>query len=143
MPDRKRSPDILGDLLGQKPAPEKDSQESEASIPVSQDAGIPSSQHTSKPVRQRAGRPARQQASKAAEEEPSGAEQKLKATYYLSPEAMDALEEAWLKLRKMAGQEDRAKVSKSAIVETALLLAVAELEAKREQSQLASKLVGQ
>lgn len=132
MADRKQTPNILNDLLGGAPRPA--------------DTSIPVSQHTSKPVRQHTGKTARQPTSKtesqpASTEQPAPEEIKLKATYYLAPAAMDALDEAWLRLRKMA--KARAQISKSWIVEQAILLAVEELTAKGDRSQLASKLVRQ
>jgi len=152
MTDRKKTPDILGSLLGgQRPAPEaqpepakdgQDQAEQDTSMPVSQHAGIPVSQYTSKPARQHAGKPVRQQARKPAKkEEPAGDQETLKATFYLSQEAIDALEEARLRLRKMAGKDERARISKSAIVDAAILLAKEDLEAKAEKSQLAGRLV--
>jgi len=136
MADRKKTPDILNDLLGGAPAPK------------AEDTGIPASQLTSKPVSQDTGKPARHPARKPARqststkaEQPSPEEPRLKATYYLSPEAMEALDEAWLKLRKMA--KTRSQISKSLIVEQAILLAAEDLTAKGGQSQLAGKVACQ
>jgi hypothetical protein len=107
MADRKQTPNILNDLLGGTPPPK--------------------AKHTSIPARQHTGKPASRPASTTAG--PQAAEEaKLKATYYLSPGALEALDEAWLSLRKRAKAGDRAKVSKSAIVEQALLLCLGELD---------------
>ena len=56
---------------------------------------------------------------------------KLKATFYLESAAADALEVSWMKLRRLAGDR-RGRVSKSALVELALLdlAGVVESEAK-------------
>lgn len=137
MPDRKQTPDILGDLLGQRPAPGPKEPLPDAGKPASQDTGIPVRQHTGIPVKQQTSKPARRHTGKPAE---APEEERLKATYYLSPEALDALEEAWLQLRRMAGSEGRGRISKSAIVEAAILQAVQELEAKEDRSQLATRL---
>lgn len=131
MPDRKQTPDILGDLLGQKPAPGPQEPLPDAGKPASQDTGMPSKQHTGIPVKPQASRPASTESSE---------EERLKATYYLSPATLDALEEAWLQLRRMAGSGGRGRISKSAIVEAAILQAVQELEAKEGRSQLATRL---
>ncbi len=139
MPDRKQTPDILGDLLGQRPAPGPKEPLPDAGKPASQDTGIPVRQHTGMPVKQQASRPARQRTGKPVSKE-SSEEERLKATYYLSPATLDALEEAWLQLRRMAGSGGRGRISKSAIVEAAILQAVQELEDKEGQSQLATRL---
>lgn len=101
MADRKRTPDILEDLLG--------------------GAHTPRPEDTSIPVRAQA-----------------PAEAKLKATYYLSSEALDALDHAWIMLRKIT--KSKAQISKSLIVEKAILLAVEELADKGAKSRLASKV---
>lgn len=143
---RKPTPDILGSLLGgAKPDPEP---EKDTSIPAYQHTGIPVDQPTSKPADQQAGRPARQrtkrparqQASKTAGQKETPEEEKAKATYYLSPGTVEALEEAWISLRRMASKDQKARISKSAIVELAIQMAVEELEAKADKSRLSSLL---
>jgi len=143
MADRKQTPSILDDLLTGQPEAKDAGKPAEqlTSIPVSQQAGKPVQQHTSKPVRKPAGKPAQQKASRPAE--PAPEEEKLKATYYLSQRAMDDLEEAWHKLRKQARPEDRAKVSKSLIVEIAIRMALEDLQAKDKDSRLTRTLVHQ
>ncbi len=132
MADRKRTPSVLDELLGGAPAPDAQ----DTSIPVSQHTSKPVRQHTVKTTRQHASKPASQPASKPATEE------KPKATYYLSPASMEALDEAWLTLRKMARPQDRAQVSKSWIVEQAILLAVEELKESGDRSRLAIQISG-
>lgn len=132
MADRKVTPSVLDELLGGAPAPE------------AQDTSIPVRQYTSKPVRHPAGKPARQSTSKPVGQPASktATEEKPKATYYLSPEAIESLDEAWLTLRKMARPRDRAHISKSWIVEQAILLAVEELRESGAESRLASQIDG-
>ena len=67
----------------------------------------------------------------------------VKATFYLTKEVLDYLEEARLKLREMARPEGRAKITKSLIVEVAIQLAIEELEASGEKSPLAGMLAWQ
>lgn len=68
---------------------------------------------------------------------------RVKATYYLMPDTVAALERAWLELRSMADDGARTKVSKSAITDAALRIALADLASRGEESQLASMLVNQ
>lgn len=70
-------------------------------------------------------------------------EPKLKATFYLSPSTLDALEEAWLLLRRLAILDDRSRVSKSLIVELSLLASLQELKEKDKESLLARRLARQ
>ena len=142
MPPAKReeTPDVLGKLLGGKPPaappeetpseelPETKGQEEEAKAETP-----PEKEPASKPARQRAKKPPELPVS----------DEKVKATYYLSPETLDELESAWLQLRRLAGQDKRGQVSKSLIVEASLLVALEELKAKAEKSQLASMLARQ
>jgi hypothetical protein len=130
MADRKQTPDILGAVLGGEPE--------QASKPVSQ--------HDSKTVKRQASRPARQ--TKVADQPDSKlvnqqAGKPVKATFYLSAGTVDLLEDGLHQLRKLAGQADRSRLTKSALVEEALRLLLLELEAKGPGSQLASKLVSQ
>jgi hypothetical protein len=67
--------------------------------------------------------------------------ERVKATFYLHPEVLECLEDAWYQLRKFAKGTERGKVSKSLIVEVALQLALQDLEGQGEASQLASKMV--
>lgn len=55
---------------------------------------------------------------------PEREEKPVKVTVYLDPDANDALEEAWYRLRKRSGQ----KLSKSAIASAALRLATRDLD---------------
>ncbi len=64
---------------------------------------------------------------------------KTKATFYLSQPTIDALEDAWFQLRKKATA--KGDVSKSLIVETALKLAIEDLNEHGTSSQLAGILL--
>jgi hypothetical protein len=97
MAGRAKTPDIMGQLLHEKPEAQPQ-----------------------KPARRHAGTPAHQRAPEPAKVSKAEVQaDKLKATFYLSPEASEALEDTWMKLRALAGSE-RGKVSKSALVELAL-----------------------
>jgi len=136
--DRKQTPDILGNLLGDKkkedtikPEYHKDSK------PVKQPTSKPVSHKNSKTEVKPTSKPDK------GSREPSGeaSEEKLKATFYLAVEAVDALEEGWYQLRRMAATEDRTSISKSLIVEEALQIVLEELERTGQKSKLAKKLL--
>jgi len=136
MPARKQTPDILEDLLapsaskGEHPA-------QDPGIPVSQDTVKPVHQKTSVPVSRDPGIPVKRRTSKKA----PPPKQKIKATFYLSQEAADALEDGWHALRKLAPAGIRAQIGKSLIVEQVLLLALQELRAKGEDSPVARRVL--
>lgn len=121
MADRKTTPNIMGELLGEKPEPATKRAE-------------PPEQRNSRPLRQHAVVPSIQHA---------GNWKPVKATYYFSPETIEAIEEAWIKLRRLAGTTGRSGVSKSLIVERAIQMALKELDRKGDKSQLASMTVNQ
>ena len=131
MADRKPTPDIMDGLLSGRPqAPEATSK--------------PVGQRTSKPARRQAGTPAQKpQEGLSAPDPGSSAAIKDKATFYLSPDTLEALEDGLYRLKKLAGQKDKTKASKSSIVETALRLVLEDLERKGPDSQLARMLAGQ
>lgn len=124
MADRRETPDILGAVLG-------------GDAPATS-TSKPASQHDSKPARRRASKTASQKASTPADQPAS---KPTKATFYLSTETLEAMEDGLHQLRKLAGK-DRSRVTKSALVETALVAALSDLAKKGPASQLASKLVG-
>lgn len=80
-------------------------------------------------------KPVRQKTIKTVNHNTIKSDNKVKATYYLSQKAVDALEDAQYQLRKMAG-ESRSKVSKSIIVELAIQMALEDVEAKGNKSRL-------
>jgi len=114
MATRKPTPDILGDLLGEPSATQHTGK------PVNQSTGTPENQHTRVPV--------------------DHTVERVKATFYLHPEVLERLEDAWHQLRKLAKGMERGKVSKSLIVEVALDLALRDLEEQGEVSPLARTL---
>jgi len=122
MADRKKTPDILGSLLGDTSKTEYHN----TGIPEYHKASKPELQPTIKPVSQ-----------KKAEE--AGPAQKVKATFYLDAQAVEALEAGWMELRKLADKKDRSQISKSLIVELALKLALEDLEKKGADSSLARR----
>ena len=131
MADRKKTPDILGSLLGDTSKPEYHN----TGIPEYHNDSEPELQPTSKPVRKRTSKPVSQK--KALAEEPA---EKVKATFYLDTEIVETLEEGWMELRKLADKKDRGQISKSLIVELALKLALEDLRKKGSDSLLAKKL---
>ena len=94
-----------------------------------------SGKKASKPAEQQAMEPVSQEASRPAEEP------KVKRTFYLSQEGLQALEELQYQLRRLASLDDRGQISYSLIVERAILLAMEELEAHGEASRIASRLL--
>jgi len=148
--DRKETPDILGSLLGDK-KPEDQKQEDTSkpeyhkdSKPVRQQARKPVEKPDSKTVRQKtrksaAAAPEPPEAVREPSTEASG--EKIKATYYISIEAVEALEDAWAQLRKMASTDTRTSISKSLIVEQALQIVLEELEKTGQKSRLAKRLL--
>ena len=116
---QQKTPDVLGEVLS-KPAPLE-----------SQVSGIPEKPQDSIPVRQENGK---------TDYQPNT--EKVKATFYLSHEAVDALDEAWYRLRRLS-KRDKGRVSKSAIVDIAVHMALGELEAKGSESHLARKMLKQ
>ena len=151
MPPAKReeTPDVLGKLLGGKPPASPPEEPAEETLPEQLPEGEgqeeqaraeapPEEKPTSKPAKQQDSKPARQRAKKPPELPVS--DEKVKATYYLSPETLDFLESAWLKLRRLAGQEKRSQVSKSLIVELALQVALDDLRVRNEKSDIAGAI---
>jgi hypothetical protein len=114
MATRKPTPDILGDLLGEP------STTQHTGGPVNQSTSTPENQNTRVPV--------------------DHTVERVKATFYLHPEVLERLEDAWHHLRKVAKGAERGKVSKSLIVEVALELALQDLEGQGEASPLVRKM---
>jgi len=123
MAERKKTPDILGSLLG------------DTSKPEYHNTGIPEYHNDSKPVRKPTSKPASQK--KDRDQEPAG---KVKATFYLDSKAVESLEDGWMELRKLADKKGRGRISKSLIVELALQMALEDLRKKGSDSLLAKKL---
>jgi hypothetical protein len=114
MATRKPTPDILGDLLGEPSTAQP------TGTPVNPYTSTPDDPHTRVPI--------------------DHTVERVKATFYLHPEVLERLEDAWHHLRKWAKGPERGKVSKSLIVEVALDLALQDLEGQGEASPLARKI---
>ena len=123
MASRKRAhqktPDVLGEVL------------SKPETPKAEISGIPENQEDSIPVRQ-----------KDVELASRSDAEKVKATFYLSQEAVDALDEAWYRLRRLT-KTHKGRVSKSAIVDIAVQMTLEDLEAEGPESHLARKMIRQ
>ena len=132
MADRKKTPDILGSLLGDTSKPEYHN----TGIPEYHNDSKPELQSTSKPARKTTSKPVSQK-KKAQDQEPA---EKVKATFYLDSKAVEALEDGWMELRKLADKRSRGRISKSLMVELALQLALEDLQKKGADSSLARKL---
>ena len=139
MADRKKTPDILGSLLGDTIKPEYHN----TGIPEYHKDSKPELQPTSKPVRKSTGKTVSKPTSKpVSQKKPEAQEpaEKVKATYYLDAEVVEALEEGWMELRRLADKKDRGQISKSLIVELSLKMALDELKAQGVNSLLAKKV---
>ena len=139
MADRKKTPDILGSLLGDTSMPEYHN----TGIPEYHKDSKPELQPTSKPVRKSTGKTVSKPTSKPVSQkkaEPQEPAEKVKATYYLDAEVIEALEEGWMELRKLADKKSRGQISKSLMVELALQMALEDLQKKGSDSLLARKL---
>lgn len=90
------------------------------------------------PASQKASKPARPKATKKAA--PAPAADKLKATFYLEPVAADALELSWMKLRSLAGDK-RGRISKSGLVEQALLELAEQINSETKAKRLLATLL--
>jgi len=138
MVDRKKTPDILEDLLGgAEPEPTKKPVDQPTSTPVHHKASTPAQKPTSEPVIQvKTGRPKREEPAPPVEAPPG---ERVKATFYLSAEVVEALEAGWIQLRRLTPKDRRGQVSKSMIVELAVQEALEDLDSKKERSSLARK----
>lgn len=134
MDKRKETPDILGALLG--------GESSETSPgPAGQEAVKPAEIQASKPARRQASKLRKVTESSKTEEPEEELAGKVKATYYLSLDTLDRLEDGWLKLRRMADREQRTSISKSLILDLALQIALDGLEQKGSGSELAGRIL--
>jgi hypothetical protein len=137
MADRKKTPDILGSLLGDTIKPEYHN----TGIPEYHNTSEPELQPTIKPVRKSTGKTVSKPTSKPEGQKKPEAQpaEKVKATFYLDAGIVEALEEGWMELRKLADKKDRGQISKSLIVELALQLALEDLEKRGAESSLARR----
>ena len=152
MADRKETPDILGGLLGDMKAKTPEEQREDTSKTVKQNTIKTESQNTIKTAKQPTRKPVSQSTSKTEVKttskpaktpteapEPSG--EKVKATYYIAIEAVEALDEGWLQLRKLSSTDTRTSISKSLIVEEAIQIVLDELKKSGQKSRIAKKIV--
>lgn len=143
---RKETPDILSDVLGSKPLNAPITKAPKTSTTEHHNAGIQSSGKTEHhnvgdSERLNAGKPTLRQTSAepvapAADEDAD----KVKVTFYISSDAVESLENAWLSLRKLTKQRTRRGTSKSKIVEAAIRMAAQDVADKGEQSRFVDAL---
>ena len=74
-------------------------------------------------------------------DEVGSGEEKKKATFYILEDVLHNLDEMQLQLRRLADSSQRGQISKSAIVEAALQIAMEELAQHPEESALAQRLI--
>ncbi|KAA3655912.1 MAG: hypothetical protein DWQ04_32550 [Chloroflexi bacterium] len=128
MSKRRSTPKLMDDLLsGNRPANTRK--------PARQNTGIPAETPQEQPtVQPRQQQPSRYQTAPPVEE-------KAKATFYMAQDVQFDLDDAQIKLRRLAPRYiKKQQLSKSAIVEAALRLAFEELEQQGSNSQLAKIL---
>ena len=130
---RKETPDILSDVLGSKPL-SMATKAPRTSKPEHHNTGKTEHPDADKPVKQQM--PA-ESLKPVADEEGD----KVKVTFYISSDAVQSLEDAWLSLRKLTKQRTRRSTSKSKIVEAAIRMAAQDVADKGEQSQFVDALV--
>ena len=140
MADRKTTPDVLGSLLGGDTEPTKKPADQNTIKPEYHNAGIPEYHKASKTAKQPASKPVRQQKKPAPIKEEEASEDKIKATYYISTEIAEALEDGWIQLRRISPKDSRGQVSKSLIVELAIQMALDELKSKGKDSRLVKRI---
>lgn len=140
MADRKSTPDVLGSLLGGDTEPPKKPADQNTIKTEYHNTGTPEYHKDGKPVKQPTSKPARQKKKPAPIKEEEASEDKIKATYYISTEIAEALEDGWIQLRRISPKDSRGQVSKSLIVELALQEALDELKSKGKDSRLGKKV---
>jgi len=143
---RKETPDILSDVLGGKPLNAPATKAPKTSTPEHHNTGTQSSgksehHNAGETERLNAGTLAHQQApaeplAPAADDDAD----KVKVTFYISSDAVESLENAWLSLRKLTKQRTRRGTSKSKIVEAAIRMAAQDVADKGEQSRFVDAL---
>ena len=143
MADKNRTPDILGSVLNAPPtAPVDDRPPIQPKVTTArrrrkQEDNQTESHNTSKTAKQKNGKMVEQRTSIQQTQD-----EKIKATFYLAPSAVEGLEDAWVQLRRQArGEHRRRAISKSEIVEAALQLVLEDLDTHGESSQISGKLL--
>ena len=142
MSERKKTPDVLADLLGHASTP------TETILPASQQNVETAEPQAVKTVKPLASKTVKQQNGKTAIDDSDSSETpaigKVKVTFYLSEDALEQLEDAQRTLRRLARagavRGTKSATSKSAVLEEALKMACEELEKQGEKSALARAL---
>ena len=133
MAKRQPLPDVLGDLLAEKQMSkrtrEQESEHHNTSVEEQHKSGDTEHQHGSITASHTLQQQDRESASSAEDTEVG----KTKATFYLSREITQALEDTWLQLRRRAGKGRPA--SKSVLVEAALRMTLPRLVEKGVELQ--------
>lgn len=144
MTDRKKTPDILADLLD-----DNTGKTTESAVKTANGSDVlPVKSQTIKTLKPRKSKTATSisEEEMTAEDEENTDENvgKAKITFYLSEDSVELLEDAQRILRRIARKKGhalaRSATSKSALLELTLRLACADVLANGEQSQLASKV---
>lgn len=127
---RKNTPDILANLMGSVEAPKK--QEVRQAIKPASNKAIPKKPVITKEseINHKAIKPTQQQESNKTIMDAG----KEKTTFNLSLKTLNALEDAWIILRRKLKGEQR--VTKTLIVEKAIEIVLADFESKNELSDL-------
>ena len=132
---RKSTPDIMSSLMGSDYSQQEDNLQ-EDNIQEDHPQEIKQANNKAvKPVSNTARKAAMQSA--VIQEGGNYQAPTTKATFNLSNETLDILEEVWFSLRKRLRSK---RITKTAIVEAAIELALAEYEAKGEKAKLFKKL---
>ncbi len=152
MAERKKTPDILADLLGTSlnagnlPV----DMEPDGDLTAKQQNIKTESQKNSESSKQKTGKTVRHLVS-TLEQEEAGEEQtsrdtenKIKVTFYLSEDTVDLFEDAQLTLRRLGRSQgsttSKSATSKSALLEEALKLICSDIQSNGLNSQLARKM---
>jgi len=126
---REETPDILGDVL------DPDDTEGNSSTENTDDTD--ENQQGREEASSSSGKEGGADRSKGGGDTP-----KRKATYYLHEDTLSKLEGVWFQLRQRADEGEKRKVSKSAIVEAAIEVAVDELESDEGEGAILQRLLG-
>jgi len=130
---RKKLPDKLGKALGDKTSKPETQKPGYLDPQKTSDTEIQKTVNTEK---RKARKPVKRKSSSTAKQKVGNTEKrKVKATFLLPQDTTESIDEAVLKLRKIAGR--RGEITKSLIVQLALNIAVSDLIDRGEESQLA------
>lgn len=141
---RKETPDILSDVLGAKPLNALNVKSPKAVKPEHHNTVVTAHHINRTPALHNTPLPA-EQPPLAGSASPTGEADgdKVKVTFYISSDAVESLESAWLSLRKLAKKGTRRSASKSKIVEAAIRMVAQDVAEKGEMSQFVGTMVKQ